>query len=524
MNQSSRTEQWLRQATCGERESEIIQLLGREHVAIVLGADVCAEPQAQFLFSFAVNLTARLFPIVHRLSIIIPKEASLVAPIPRWREPLLTTYIHTFLSALAPPIAWDISTALPKTATLTLAVGRHAPVAPKPTVYVGSRGWNTYFSPSTPEDADGVPNPVGAYAAACIGVVEIWKRLLAPYRERLPGFPIIPRDQRLVFSALTYRQTDDEDPPLTQGIDIGRLTLVGAGAGGGAAAFVLASIPSLIGYINAIDPDAVEPTNLNRYVSADAADARAARFKVSLVRELFGAHGRVAVNPLPEAFGTAAGKLSTPDFRHVLAAVHSRGARREIQRETPMVLWDCGAAEHGEFRVWRMILGQSECMYCKHPQNDADPELAKARQLQLLLGLEAGVWVRKMKDHEPFKREEVVAIAAHLSAKAVLFALPKESERFNDWEAAQCGKISLPKVDDAIPIPFAPVMAGVLVAGEVIKEQIAPHHVLDASYENTLMGSFSPYRRPERRFPRADCAFCHDAVNVKQYQRRWEAA
>jgi hypothetical protein len=105
--------------------------------------------------------------------------------------------------------------------------------------------------------------------------------------------------------------------------------------------------------------------------------------------------------------------------------------------------------------------------------------------------------------------------AAHVAA-------PRPGQRFNDWEQEQCGKLALPEADDEVPIPFAPVMAGVLLAGEVVKQRCFPEHTLDSRYSNTLMGKFMVRSRPFRRTPRESCSFCHDPIYLSQHARRWK--
>lgn len=186
-----------------------------------------------------------------------------------------------------------------------------------------------------------------------------------------------------------------------------------------------------------------------------------------------------------------------------------------------MVLWDAGATEQGEFFLWRMILGKTECMHCKHPAGEADPEREKARQLTELLGLDVDRWLQKVRENERFEAKEIATIRAHLGDKDVPFALPSPGQRYGDWEASQCGHLHLPEADEEIPIPFAPVMAGVLLAGEIIREHCFSAAVLDSYYWNTLLGRFMIRNQPYRRHPRPECSFCHDEAYLAQYQRRW---
>jgi hypothetical protein len=281
----------------------------------------------------------------------------------------------------------------------------------------------------------------------------------------------------------------------------------------------LASLPDLSATLNLIEPDDIEESNLNRYVHADASDV--GRPKTDVARELFRDSPRVNAKPFPFPFGKASSRLEAEDFRYFLAAVHSREARRELQYETPMVLWDGGATEHGDFRVWRMILGRTECMHCKHPPGELDPERESAAQLSQLFGLNPEKWLTKIRDNEPFNAEDIAGVEKRITGKEHAFDLPTIGQRYGDWEKAQCGRLPFPEVDEGIPIPFAPVMAGVLLAGEIIKQHSYPDAVLDSYYGNTVLGHFMRRMKAHRRLPRPDCSFCHDDAYLDQYRRRW---
>jgi molybdopterin/thiamine biosynthesis adenylyltransferase len=336
------------------------------------------------------------------------------------------------------------------------------------------------------------------------------------------GRPIIPLDTPLTFSTFTYQSDGGlANPDLPDVLDVGKLTWIGVGAGGGAAAFAIASLREVRGAVTVIEPDRVEEPNLNRYVYADAEDARETRPKTQLIQHVLTRHSRLDVVPLSEPFSKAASELTAEDYRHVVAAVHSREARRQIQYETPAVLWDAGATDDGEFRIWRLIFGTTECMFCKHPPGDGDPEMEKARQLSELLGLDPQAWLRKLGNNSTFTAEECAAIGARMNGRERAFDLPTVGQAFGDWEASQCGRLVLGELDDEIPIPFAPVLAGVLLAGEIVKEFCFPDAVLDSCYWNTLMGQFMRRNRAHRRRPRPECTFCGEAVYRAQYDRRW---
>jgi molybdopterin/thiamine biosynthesis adenylyltransferase len=515
-HQAQRTKALLEQLT---KKANVEALFPSGRVAVGISPSAAATAQGQLMFSFAVNLLARLFPVVQELVVVVP-DAPVVARLPRWPATTLDQHLHLLLTELSPPVRWSIVGQLKVEPTCSLWVS--SPTAtPVGACFVGSENWYVHVSPNEPQPVGGY-NPVGAYAAACFGVAEVWKKLLLPHRELFIGAPIVPLERTLSFSTFTYRaRPGDPNPQLPGAVNLGRLTLIGLGAGGGAAAFTLATLPGVNGVLNLIEPDEIVESNLNRYVFAAAADAFHRLPKSAVIQQLFrGLY--VTARPFAASFREVRPVLTVEDLEYVVAAVHSREARRELQFETPRVLWDAGATQDGEFRIWRLILGQTECMFCKHPISQDDPEQRKAEQLTQLLGLSAETWRRKIRDNEHFSGDEVREIERRY-IKGAEFDLPRVGQRFGDWETEQCGRLKLPEMEEEIPLPFAPVLAGVLIAGEIIKEMHFPDSVLDSYYWNTLLGHFVRRHEPHRRFPRRDCSFCADPIYLSQYQRRWRA-
>ena len=155
--------------------------------------------------------------------------------------------------------------------------------------------------------------------------------------------------------------------------------------------------------------------------------------------------------------------LVPEELERVVAAVHSREARRAIQMETPRTIWDAGATETGEFWVWRVLFGQSECLACRFRQDDRNPERTKALQLSQVLGLMQDDWLAKLRNNARFTEEDVKSIQLFTGDAITTFALPRVGQRFGDWEVEQCGKLMLPDVEDEIPIPFARSWPGCLL-------------------------------------------------------------
>jgi len=274
------------------------------------------------------------------------------------------------------------------------------------------------------------------------------------------------------------------------------------------------------GGICLIEPDEATLSNLNRLIAAVEADALDGRPKVDIASGFLQRFQEFTANQYRAPFDEARDSLTPADFSRVLAAVHSRAARRSIQSETPGIVWDAAATSTGEFFIWRVLFGQTACLTCRLSSEDRDPEREKARQLQKLLGQNEAFWLKKICDNEPFTEAEVALLDLQLQDSKSEVSLPTVGQRFGDWDAEQCGKLKLPNPDDEVPVPFAPILAGVLLAGEVLKEVLFPGAVLAGSYWNTLVGRFMANNTPRLRQPRANCPICSKTAFREQFVRR----
>ncbi len=523
MSQQARTLQLL-ETLSGSCDHDLIKLFMPGRVEVVLGRESAVSAQGQMLLSLTVNLMARLYPVVQELKVYVATDHRLLPQAPRWSGETLSEHVQSMLRAIKSPVKCAVQVGLGAVVSLSderLVIGD---AGQRGSVYVGCDGWTVYLSSQCAKKVTPKINPVGSNAAACFGVAEVFKRLLMRHADLFSDVPVVPLSGQLAFSTLTYRVGNDQlNPEIPAVVNLGRLTLVGLGAGGGATAYTLASLVDPRGHLNLVEPDEVIESNLNRYVFADAEDAIMEAKKADVVARLFESKSGVATRILKAPIKEAVQELTLADFEQVSAAVHSRQARRDIQYETPRLLWDAAASEEGEFRIWRNTFGRSECMFCKHPSGEGDPERQRAAQLAGVLGLDADELFEKISNNGMFTAEECDRIEADVEGEQA-FELPSPGQRLDDWQSSQCGKLHLDAVDEDVPIPFSPVMAGVLIAGEVIKERLFPQEVLDSYYFNTLLGGFMTRMVPNRRRPRANCEHCSDPDFQAQYKRRWKQA
>jgi molybdopterin/thiamine biosynthesis adenylyltransferase len=518
--QTKRTNDGLKSLIGTNWESLIDQIPRSVLVRVSPGAS--SNPSGQMLTTFTINMIIRLFPVVTKVYLQLPQDAKLSHNIPKWQGKTLLSSIKAVYESVKPPVKLMINTKPNENDICChVTIGSGSPIK-APGIWAGSDNWVACLSSSGSQPISSENNPVGAYAAATIAVSEIWKRILTPLQNKIKTINIRPLEGSLNFSTYNYTFSGNHDnPPLPGNIKIDRLTMIGLGAGGGAAAYTLASITNLQGIITLIDPDEIESSNLNRYVFAGNDDAKRKKSKVDCINELFFQNSNIRVKPLYDAYSKARGEMKAKDYKFIVSAVDNRKTRRDIQYETPGVILDAAATEQGDFYIWRMIFGETECMFCKHPQNDKDPEVEQSRQLSEKLGLHPEAWHKKTGNNEAFTEEEIKIIFEKLRGKKEQFDMPEVGQRFQEWFKKNCGRLELPEIDGEIPIPFAPVMAGILQAGEVLKYHLFPKKVLKGYYWNTLSAHMNPRILPRLNRPKEGCKFCGDKVFLDQYKRRW---
>ena len=111
MGQADRTMTLLSRLSGGavDRES-VVHLLAPASVVVSLSGATAAEPQAQLLFTFAVNLMARLYPVVQELQVIVPSGVHMAVPIPRWSAATLDEHLREIDRALQDALEnWHLS-------------------------------------------------------------------------------------------------------------------------------------------------------------------------------------------------------------------------------------------------------------------------------------------------------------------------------------------------------------------------------------------------------------------------------
>jgi len=99
------------------------------------------------------------------------------------------------------------------------------------------------------------------------------------------------------------------------------------------------------------------------------------------------------------------------------------------------------------------------------------------------------------------------------------FTLPSVGERFSDWLMTHCGELVLSATQERFPLPFATVLPGILIAGEVIKERCFPKDVLQNYYSYDMINL--PANGMTEMKPIAECIFCSSLAAKEKFAKKY---
>jgi hypothetical protein len=515
---SDRTETALASLVDGGPDEGVAAIADRQVTVTV--ADPANENCQHALFT-AVNLLARLHPVVGEVVVALPRDAERTAHAPGVGAGTVGEAVADLASLIDSPVAVRGSPE-PEGADATLHLGAGSAEA---TVSVGSDGWLVHMATDgTPTPFSGQANPIGSYAAACMGVAEVFKAVL---RESVGAENVRGRVTSVgstTFSTYDYTvdRADPVNPELPGVVNLHNLNVIGVGAGGGALVQTLSAVDAVTGTIRLVDSDEVSASNLNRYIWAYRRDVGAMKAEIGK-RVVVDAHRALtfSVKAHPEPYIKFSDRVDADALELVVSAVDTVRARKQIQWDFPETVLDGATNQRGDYVVLRVAFGEGQCLACKH-QGRQDGVEREMSVLSEQIGLATETLVEMNTDNAAFTRGQVDRAAEYVDGD-VNITVPEPGERFSDWFRLHCGHIDLGGADMEVPVPFLPVTAGVLLAGEVIKQRHFPEAVVDNRFTHNLLGV--PVEGMHRfTNPHPDCEVCGDPDAVARYEEKWETS
>jgi molybdopterin/thiamine biosynthesis adenylyltransferase len=301
-------------------------------------------------------------------------------------------------------------------------------------------------------------------------------------------------------------------------LDVGHLVLVGVGA---VAAGLLSCLDKfdLRGRIDLIDPDYIDETNLNRYVSIDYADVR--RPKAEVWANILSRHPGLDVRPFVATYGDYRRDDRTPKPL-VVVSTDNRESRQQVQRDLPKLVINA-ATDGARVTVSTHRFGQNACLGCLYPIDEAGERARFHRAVAVATGISADEVERLFREYAPIERRHVERLVERLQAPPESFVEALGHPFAAYWARELCGRVELRNQEDAPEgtAPFVSALAGALAAGEVVKARIVGSRPLNNYF---LMNVFvGPTRHSLQRMKRsANCAAaCYDPTLRRRYRRLW---
>jgi hypothetical protein len=483
-------------------------MLEQHVVGLTWGEEAANSSEGRTALYLAIELLARLYPALA----LAPADDQAAAMAPA-------------LGALAREINSEIKLVDgPAATTVCLCVGEAAPSFPAgvTTFYIGSDGWVAQFSSHGPLSVGSSTNPLGAAAAACIGAANVFRHV---FREQLEvGEP----DGEVRFSLLSLDplEPDPANPPL-QPIEIGETFLVGVGAVGNAAAWILARVPDLSGILNLIDGETLDETNPQRYTGTREVDA--GRAKVDIAADHFRTEGLHIVKQ-PVTWGRFLKARGDWRLDRVLVALDSALDRIHVQGALPR--WITNAwTQPGDIGVSRHAFDdESPCLACLYlPSGVVPSEDQVVADTLRLQGQPALMRVRALLyDGSPvgedFAREAAAAMGIDPEALLPFAEMPLRML----YREALCSGIVLRLGGHAgaplaeVPLAFQSAMAGILLAAELVADAggLRPAPLPATTRMDLLRPLGTVLAVPQRKSGSGTC-ICEDEDYTGRYREKY---
>jgi hypothetical protein len=459
-------------------------VLEKHVVALSWDAAAAASPAGRVALEMAIELLARLYPVL----LLEPRGEEADA-------------LQAALAERAGEINGLVSFAEPGTATVRICLGQAevSTLSEAPTFHIGSDGWIARLSSTHPVAVGQGSNPFGAAAAACLGAANVFRHV---FRAQLPvGEP----DGEVEFS------------------------VVGAGAVGNAAAWMLVRVPGLSGQLHVIDPEKLDLTNVQRYTGTAERDVDSVKVELAAAA-LAGSALEVHAHP-----------CSWDEFLHarcdwrldrVAVAVDSARDRVHVQGALPR--WVANAwTQPGNVGISRHLFdGEEACLACLYMpesvQRSEDEIIAAA------LGMSGRPALLRIRDllhrraplDEAFVRDAATSMG--VDPGLLLGFVGQTLRKF--YSGAVCsgmvmrmgGHAEAPRAE--IPLAFQSAMAGVLLAAELVAEAGALRPVpLPSTTVMDLLRPLGTVLSAPRRKAGTGACICEDPDYLRAYRAKYPA-
>lgn len=369
-----------------------------------------------------------------------------------------------------------------------------------PWTVINSHGWLARVSSGNldlPPDCS-QPNPIGALAAASLGVTDAFKRLIQLRETRGQFF------NGLTFSLYTY-QTSVVDPgPMLPPDLLSDVLMVGAGAIGNGIGYLLSQLP-IRGHVDIVDAQLFQPENLGTCILIGPNDVGAA--KAETLAALLRAN-KISANgyqsdfaPFSEMFGH-----TLPHPRVILNALDNIETRHQVQDVWPDLIIDGAIGDFGcqvSVHPWENDIACLRCLF------QAEPSEAAEKVASRVTGL-ATAHVQRADD---LLTEDDVKLASHDKQAWLRERIGRKICSVVQEAVAQELSIKKQWAGFRPSVPFVATLSSSMVVGEFVKHQMGSTSSLAPRYQlDILRGPERGLDIPQER--RRDCVCVTRSHNI----------
>ncbi|TCN17986.1 E2 ligase fold family C protein [Sinorhizobium americanum] len=461
----------------------------------------CAEGQATL--DLAVRLLARLYPVLA----ILPLDSAASSQ---------AQALERLAKSINPKVGIRRSG---KSATVCLVAGATRPSLRCATFFIGSDGWAAKLSRTDPVGSGSSLLPYGAGTASCFGAANVFRTIFA---AQLTGAEL---DENIDLSLYSYNRTKAGDAnPTNLPVDFGETHLVGLGAIGHGTLWALARQSGLSGRLHVVDHEAIELSNLQRYVLAGQAEIGMSKAELASTA-LRSTAFEVEAHPLKWA--EYAARRGDWVFDRVGVALDTAADRLAVQGALPRWIANAWTQEH-DLGISRHGFGDGQaclcCMYMPSGKSRDEHELIaeefgipeEHEQVKTLLQTNAGV-------PNDFVVRVATAMAVPFESLAPFVGQPLRSF----YQQAICGGLVFRLSDGSrqvrtvVPMAFQSALAGIMLAAELVKHSAGfPMSPTTSTRVNLLRPLGCHLHDPKAKDSSGRC-ICSDEDFISAYRRKY---
>lgn len=489
-------------------EREIRNDFAKFKVAITGNRELLQTRPGQATFLTLANLIARFLP--HFL-FDIPEVLSTSVWVPFAAAPLLNQCVIE----TATKIGSMAESHNARNADVLISVGSTDSEATYK-ISIDCDGWNAYFSNQGSIRKliiSRKENVIGGLLAACFGAADTFRRLLECIGSK--DRRILRQPKPFSFSALDYSVNNEfaPNPDLRHNINLGELSVIGAGAVGNGLIYTLGMMPDIKGRINVVDPDSYDATSMNRCLAV-CNDQVGVPKPTGLASLKFDNNLRII--PFATSYELFREQQGTPEV--AVATVDNNKARIQIQSDLPRILFH-GATGENVGTIFSCHFLDGACLGCLFLEDQEPLSLTISRST----GLSLGEVDRILRERTPLTTNDIERIQARTNLGSRLSDLVGHSlEELYAREICGVMHVNAGQEEIAGTVSFVSAIPGVLLAGEIMKTNIP--ELRRFSLNNYLtMSAFNPSVRwllTKEKEPRCKC-YCSSPVMVDSFQSKW---